>query len=482
MSPRATHLRSAALLALLLAALLVQAAPAQAAPPPNDPRAAPALVGALPALVRGTTVEATLDEDEPPSPCGQLAPSKGSVWYALNATAARDLLVALDAAGDMDASIDVFERTRSQVTGIACARTNRRGEATAEFAARAGTSYLIRVAPLANSVQAGFALRVVAPEPPARPPGAALPAGGATGQVDRFGNADDAWAVTLRAGRTYRFNLVTPGRGCARGALYAPGAAFDGDAVKPLRCDAQTAFTPESNGRYAVYVQAPRASRAVIAYRLRAGRALRDDTAPGMELANDRRVGGRLDGAELDALDLYRFSVTRRSDLEVRLRTTHDFDVALLSAGGRRISGGGTRLDSRIRPGRYFIAVRARNGAAGRYTLSRLTRTITRARTLVDGARGVSVPVGATVQLGLRVRPAVDGRATLTVERFDPLAGWLFDARVRPRVRAGAATVAFRPPTVGRWRVTGSYDGTRRASPSSGGIARLQVTEPPTDD
>jgi hypothetical protein len=30
--------------------------------------------------------------------------------------------------------------------------------------------------------------------------------------------------------------------------------------------------------------------------------------------------------------------------------------------------------------------------------------------------------------------------------------------------------------------VTASYDGTRRASPSAGGIARFSVTEPVTDD
>ncbi len=479
MPTRATHLRSLAVLALLVGALLVQASSASAAPPPNDARSAPAAVGALPATISGTTVESTVDADEPPSACGPVSP-KGSVWYALSGAGARDLLVALDAGGDMDATVEVFSRQRSQVTSVGCQTTNRRGEATVDFTGVADASYLIRVAPLPNSVQAGFRLRVVAPEPPATPPGPLLPAGGGSGQVDRFGNPDDAWSIQVQEGRAYRINLVTPGKGCARGALFAPGSGF-GDQVKPLRCDAQTLFTPVVSGRYSIRVQAPRASRAVIPYRLHAGLAKRDDTAPGIEIANDDRVGGKLRGSGLDSLDLYRFSVTRRSDLKVRLRTTHDFDVSLITDGGNRLGRATGGLEERIRPGRYFIAVRARNGDGGGYTLSRLARTITRSRMLVDGARSGALPAGGSAALQLRVSQQVDGPATFTVERFDPLAGWLFDTRFTPRVRGGLAEVLFRPPTVGRWRVTGSFDGTRIASASEGGTAHFRVTEPPTD-
>jgi hypothetical protein len=119
--------------------------------------------------------------------------------------------------------------------------------------------------------------------------------------------------------------------------------------------------------------------------------------------------------------------------------------------------------------------VRARNGANGSYVLSRLARTITSSRTLVSPA---TTGPGGGVQLSVRVTPAVNGRATLLVERFDPLAGWLFDARFHPSVRAGLAVVAFRPPRVGRWRVSGEFDGTRIASPSSGGTASFRVEEP----
>jgi hypothetical protein len=67
------------------------------------------------------------------------------------------------------------------------------------------------------------------------------------------------------------------------------------------------------------------------------------------------------------------------------------------------------------------------------------------------------------------------------MERFDPLAGWLFHGTLRPAVRAGRAAVSFRPPRIGRWRVTGSFDGTRRAAPSEGGSARFRVEEPLAD-
>jgi hypothetical protein len=41
--------------------------------------------------------------------------------------------------------------------------------------------------------------------------------------------------------------------------------------------------------------------------------------------------------------------------------------------------------------------------------------------------------------------------------------------------------VSFRPPSVGRWRVTGSFDGSRRAAPSEGGTVHLKVEEPLED-
>jgi hypothetical protein len=462
-------------------ALLCLAAPAAAAPPSNDSRTAPQELGRLPALVSGTTIEATVEQDEPPSACGAI---KSSVWFSFSVPSDRDLLVALDAAGDMDAVVDLFVRERSQLTPVDCRRTNRRGEATIDADADAGSTYLLRVAALSNSVTDRFRLRVVLPDEPARPPGDRLAASGTSGRVDRFANPDDAWATRMTAGRTYRINLVTVDRGRVRVALYAPGD-FGGEPEVSLAGDEHAVITARTSGVYTLHVQAPRASRAALRYRLRAGLAGRDDSAPGVKLADDSPVSGTLNGGELDALDLYRFTVARRSDVSLRLRTKRDLDLRLLTDGGRRLGSSGSyagskELTRRLAPGRYFIAVRAHDGARGRYVLSRLGRVITHATTLVDGRRSTTAAPGATVQLSVRVSPAVTGPARLVVERHDPLAGWLFHSRHNPRVSGEAATVTFLPPFVGRWRVTGEYVGTRTSSPSQGGTARFSVLEPLT--
>jgi hypothetical protein len=168
----------------------------------------------------------------------------------------------------------------------------------------------------------------------------------------------------MLSGRTYRINLVTIDRGRVRVALYAPGE-FGGAPEEVLLGDAHSVFTPPSSGVYTLHAQAPRRSRASLGYRLRVGLAGRDDTAPGIVLPNDRRAVGTLNGRELDALDLYRFTVAVRSDVRVRLRTRRDFDLRLLTDSGRRIGGdtgfaGSKEVTERLRPGRYFIVVRAR--------------------------------------------------------------------------------------------------------------------------
>lgn len=463
-------------LAVVILATVAGVTPAAAAPPANDARGAAQSLGSLPVAVTGTTVESTLETDEPPSSC---APAlKGSVWYGFTAATARSVIVAVDAAGDMDVAVDVYQRQRSQLTPVACALSDARGQATIDVDVREAASYLVRVAPLFNSVTTTFTLRAVVPDRPATPPGPRLPAAGVARRVDRFTNPDDAWSVFFVQGRTYRVNLVTKGGSCARLSIHRPGDGF-GSALVERSCDAHTVVAAPESGRYSIRVSAPRASREAMTYRLRVGPAGVDDTAPGRLLANDRAVRGRLTGSELDALDLYRFSVLRRSDLRLQLRSRRDFEVTLLSAGGRRL-GGGAVVDSRLGRGRYFVAVRALDGADGPYVLRRLTRTITTARTGVNGGRTATVPRGSAVSLSVTVSPAVAGTASMLVERFDPIDGWQFHARYRPPVLGGRATVRFLPPTVGRWRVTGAYLGTRTASPSNGGTAAFLVAEPIT--
>jgi hypothetical protein len=459
------------LLVVLLGWPAATASVALAVPPQNDARAAAQPLGPLDADVRGTTVEAALDADEPASGC---APMRASVWFAFNADESRSIIVALDAAGDLDAVVDVFVRERSQLTPAACRRTNRRGELTFELDGEAGTSYLVRVASRANSSDGAFRLRVIEPERPARFPGERLPRAGVGTFVDRLAKPDDAWSVRMQRGVAYRINLVSSGGRCALVEVHAPDAGV----VRRLRCNAHTVWVPESTGLHTLHVQAPRAARERIRYRLRAGRAAADDMAPGLRLANDQGVRGGLNGAELDAVDLYRFSISNRSRVRLTLRTGADFDLELRRESGGRLASGGADLERRLSPGRYFVAVRARDGAAGRYVLRRLARVITRADMSAD--RNTVAP-GGTVGLELQVTPDVDGPVTMRVERFDPLVGWLFHSTLRPAARGGRAAVGFAPPAVGRWRITGSFDGTRRAAPSEGGTVVVRVEEPLED-
>src|SRR3954469_24037475 len=252
-------------LALALPAIwvLVTASAAVAAPPANDARTAPQALGSLPANVRGTTVDATVEADEPPSGC---ATTGASVWYSLTAPESRSIVVALDAEGDLDAAVDVYVRERSQLTGVDCRRTNRRGAATLDLDVAGGADYLIRVAALTNSAKDRFRLRVREPRRPANLPGPRLPRRGVAAAVDRIANPDDAWSVRLRRGVAYRVNLISTGGRCATNELHAP---HGGDIVRRLRCDKHTVFVPPSSGLHTLHVVAPRGSRERIPYRLR---------------------------------------------------------------------------------------------------------------------------------------------------------------------------------------------------------------------
>ena len=468
----------------LVVAFGLLAPAAQAAPPANDARGdAQAL--AVPSTVRGTTVDATVEAGEPFS-CSTLAAN--TVWYSIAPSAARDLVLELDAAGDLDAVVDVYRRTRSQLTAVTCGQTDRRGRLTLDFSQPRNAELLVRVGQRENSASDAFSLRVVAPDAPERPPGRALGSSGAGGSLDRIANPDDAYAVSLSAGTTYRVHLVSRER-CVSASLYPPGtSSFEGGSpVRNFDCDAYFIYTPGpgEGGRHSIQVRAPRSRRGALPYHVQVARAGEDDTAPGAALANDVRVRGSLRGSGADVVDLYRFDVRRPSILDLRLRTggSNPFNLQLVGSGGRRIacacgSSGSQQIRLRLKPGRYFTAIRSRQGADGRYTLSRLTRVITSTRVLVDGERDTEVRPGRTVAIGVRVTPGESGPVTVDVERFDPLAGWQFHTRFRRRAVGGTATIAFTPPSVGRWRVRATYDGTRTAAPSGPSVASFTVAEP----
>jgi hypothetical protein len=458
-------------IAAILAAAMGGPAAAQAAPPPNDNRADAQVVSPLPATVDGTTVESTREADEPASQC---ATEGGTVWYRV--TPGRDgrLIADLTANGDLDAVIDVYRVRRSQIVPQTCAVTDEDGKASIEASVAEGQTYLVRVSRLANSVEDTFRLSLQLAQPNATPPGPSLPSSGANGTLDRVLNPSDAWSVVLRPGVTYRFNLYSGA--CTPLLLYRPGVrSFENSSpVRGNSCGGYLAFTPDADagGRYSLVAVAPRGRRPTD-YHLEAGRAGSDDIAPGRFIRNYARVGGSLDARHLDVVDLYRFDVTRRSDLDLRLTTDSDFTVTVIRAGGRRIATGQGLLTLRVPRGRYFALVRARRGASGRYRLRRISRTITHTRPTVNGRRGDTVAPGSTVTLGAKITPGARGRVVLRLERFDPVLGWQFAHRFRVRSSSsGVASVAYHPPAVGRYRVSAKFLGTRAASPS-GSVRRF---------
>jgi hypothetical protein len=473
--------------ALILTAAALAAAPAQADAPANDAREDATGVGALPARLAGKTAGSTRQQHEQGSPC---APIAGSVWYRLDAKASRRVVVRLRAGGDLDATVDVFERFRSQQRFLTCDVGDTQGRAAASFAAEQGHSYLVRVGRRRGSARGPFKLALSNVRGP-RLPGPALPDTGVGGSLDRVARTAQPWSVWLTAGVRYRVSVVHHGAGCLRTSLYRPhtSPASAAGPTASIDCDddGYAIFTPREGqgGRYSVLVRAADAVRGPQRYHLQVAPAGPDDSAPGVFVGNYARVPGGLDGAGVDAVDLYRFDVTRRSVLFLHLQAgaQRRFDLDLRDQWGHRVGcacdgNGGQSLHKGLRPGRFFVAVRSRDGSTGSYRLLRASRTITKTRLRVnDGGRAQIAP-GSSTALTVSTEPAVSGPVTVVVAQFDPLGGWQFVRALHARVVNGIATLHYAPPTVGRWRASASYDGTQSSAPSeTPGFVKLLVAE-----
>jgi hypothetical protein len=197
-------------------------------------------------------------------------------------------------------------------------------------------------------------------------------------------------------------------------------------------------------------------------------------------IANYARVSESLDGRGVDHVDLYRFDVTRRSVLFLHLRTRGAFDLVLLDAWGNVIrcecdGRGGQALHKGLRAGRFFVAIRSRDNSTAAYTLLRASRTITTSRVRVNGAGSTILAPRTPATISVLTRPPVDGPVTVTLEQFDPLAGWQFVRTLHASAHGGVASVAWVALSVGRWRATATYDGTRAVAPSATGFVRLLV-------
>jgi hypothetical protein len=450
-------------LVLLTTLLLLPAAPALAAPPDNDNRADATRI-TPPQTVSGTVRDATVEDNEFFSECEG---GDASVWYRFTAPARGAAVVTLDAGGDLDATIDVFQRERSELTPVDCDNTDKKGSATLQLDDLEG-EYLIRVGKQFDSDPGSFDLGVLVPSPAAKPPGKPLAAGGVKDSVDPLVNPSDAYSVQMVAGVTYRLSLAA--NQCTSLSVFRPGTrSFDSGPEKSLRCGGYRLYTPERSGRFPVLVDAGR-TRGTQPYRLNIKAATSDDTTPGIFIRNNAKVRGRVNG-RVDSVDLYRFDVTSKSSLN--LSVSGGPELTLLRPGGRRVSRG-SQIRENVSRGRFYVAVRGR----GTYTLRRVSKTITHAKILFNGRRKAAVGPGSSANLVLAVNPNVAGRSTILLEKFDPLEGWQFLRRIHPTVSGGRASLTFAPPSIGRYRATASFDGSKLASPSEAGRAKLIVRAP----
>lgn len=381
---------------------------------------------------------------------------------------------------------------RSQLRPVSCDPTDDKGIARLSFDTTKGGVYLIEVGQRQASAAGTFRLDVFSPEPPAAPPGDPLPAKGARDSVNALVDPDDAWSTSMRAGTTYRIKLTAATGSCLDVSLYPPRAQAFGDVepVRSLPCSGYATFTPgpDGSGRYSILVTAEEGVLGRQAYRLEVAPAATDDTAPGVPIANGQGRRGVVSSRTIDVLDLYRFSVGSRSDLTLTLRagSRARIDLVLLTDAGRRLrcecfGAGGQKLRLRLSPGRYYAAVRAHEGSGGRYRLSLLIREITSTDLTISGSHDAFAAPGQAVTLAARVSSgaAAGGALRIQVDRFDPLEGWQFFRLFSEGAGSdGSAGVAWVPPTVGRWRAHAVFFGTRTASPSSSGYARLLVAEP----
>ena len=477
--------RSLVLMVVLMLGAVTQALAASA--PPNDNRDSAQPLGALPVAVTGTTVGATVEVKEPPSSCARTA---GSVWYAVSfgSSPPGEVGVRVQANGDLDAAVDVFQRQRSQNIPVVCARTDQNGVGDTTFQPSANATYLIRVAERANSSSGTFSLKAFVVPPPPSAPGPALPARGGHGNLDSSFNVEDAYSLHLQAGTTYKLNLVKTNDGCVRLGIFPPGtSSFGGDAAADLSCAGYRLFTPTVSGLWSFLVSAAPGIDGSQPYWLHVAPASSLEMAPGISLPNFAHHTATLHGNLDTDVRLFRFDVTTLSDLTLFLQTASDksFDLKLLNDQGRYLqcdcgSEGEETIRREVRPGRYFVVVQAENFESGPFTLSRESRTITHVHISFDGSGYEQISPGASTRVTATVSPAVNGPVTFELEYFDPVERWQFRGYHYAEAVNGVAILPFTPPRTGRWRATVVYNGTHAAAPATSGWANLLVAGPLT--
>jgi hypothetical protein len=479
--------RSMGVGALLVLALTFAGPRAVAAPPANDTRATATPIGPPPATLSGTTADATSEPSDPPM-CHTGGDLPDTVWYSLRADHTGALVITLDAGGPRDAIVAVYRVQRSHLNQAGCAVDDGSGQANIPFFARADERLYVVVAPQATSQRGPFTLRLRAVDPLATPPGDVLPTAGAWGVLEPLLHLDAAWHARLTEGTTYQvaaWSFAGSANECPRVELYSPPVRRFGSPAKVISCRGYSMFTPRpgQSGDWVVRISTTEHVAPAFRYHVQLAAASPDDTAPGIPLANGATVRGSLAATGIDRVDLYRFSVRSPSTLsaEAKLPVSAQADLVLMREDGAVMrcaceSSGTQSLSSQIRPGHYFIAVRARGANTFAYTLHRLARASTTTHVVVSGSPAYP---GAAVSVQSTTSPAPRGGwVTMTVERFDPLGGWQYLRQARLPASGGHATLTFTTSAEGRYRVSTSYAGDLSSSPSRGNPVTFAVEAP----
>jgi hypothetical protein len=465
------------------------AAGAAESAPPNDTLSGAQVIHALPATLSGTLVGSTVAAPpliEPVASCG--SGSTHTVWYSFRAsTAGKTERIAVDiaAAGTLDAAVEVFHAVRSELQSVTCERTDSHGKASLTFNASKNGLYDIRVAALPSSTLDTFTLDVFLPTPAVNPPGPRLPAGGASGRVDRIQNINAAYSVVLHSGVSYILSLANKTEhACVSAGLFAPGTSSfeEGSPLMHISCGGFRLFTPGpgAGGVYSIQLTPRSSFRGIQRFRLQVAPAGAGETAPGIPLGNYDQARARLDGNGVQVLRLYRMDITSHSNLTLRLRapSSAEFNLQLRNFNGRVIecacgNSGPQTLTHQLAPGRYYAVVSTEGATAGNFALTRESRTITSTHISFSEAKAGA---GQSAPISVKVSPSVSGPVTVDIERFDPVFGWQFYRQETGFVSGGSASLPFTAPAVGRWRVRGVYGGSRTASPSAAGFSYLLVS------
>jgi hypothetical protein len=415
-------------------------------------------------------------------------------WYRFAVARRGPVLVNVTAGGPLDAVFGVFRERRSGIRDMGCRLTDARGNAELAVWGKPHDTLVVGVGRRDGSAAGTFQLNVKQAEPPATPGGPPVPATGVSSSLDALLDADDAWSIDLAAGRPFRINLLSRTRNqCTRAALYPPDTlSFEQEyALGAVHgCTGKRNYLlftpgPDGGGRYTLHVTAAPDVEGPQRYRLLAAAAATDDAAPGIELESGADVRGSLFGRGVDVVDLYSFSVPKRSIFRAELLTQAGvrFDLALIGRGGSVIgTGRSERPGSLLRfreldTGLYYLAVRSRDRSGGRYQLKLSVREFTTTQMTIDGGSTAESEPGTAHALAAVVSPAgFAGTVRFQLDRFDPLSGWQFVGFLNAPVGGdGVASANWTPPSTGSWRVRARFTGTTAASVSQSGPVRLFV-------